>query len=169
VLDIVVHFNWSVRQLDISNTFLHGTLQEDIYMAQPKGFVVPEFPNYVCKLNKAIYGLKQAPRASFHHLSESLIDFGFVQSLVDTSLFLFHQGAVHLFLLVFVDYILVTRTHVSFIASLLAKLWTDFALKDLGELNYFLGIQVYRESSGLHMRQPKYIVDLLQKAKMVGA
>jgi len=79
--------------LDISNAFLHGTLQEDIYMAQPKGFVAPEFPNYVCKLNKAIYGLKQAPHASFHRLSESLIDFGFVQSLVDTSLFLFHQGA----------------------------------------------------------------------------
>jgi len=78
---------------------------------------------------------------------------------------------VHLFLLVYVDDILVTRTHVSFIASLQAKLRTDFALKDLGELNYFLGIQVHRESSaGLHMRQSKYIVvGLLQKAKMVGA
>jgi hypothetical protein len=168
VLDIVVHFNWPVRQLDISNAFLYNTLQEDVYMAQPKGFVVPEFPDYFYKLDKAIYCLKQAPHASFHRFPESLIDFGFVQTLVDTKLFLFHQGVVHLFLLVYVDNILVTRTHVSFIASLLAKLRTDFALKDLGELNYFLGIQVHRESSGLHMRQSKYIVDLLQKGKNGG-
>jgi hypothetical protein len=157
--------------LDISNAFLYGTFQEDVYMAQPKpkGFVVPEFPDYFYKLDKAIYCLKQAPHASFHRFPESLIDFGFVQTLVDTKLFLFHQGVVHLFLLVYVDNILVTRTHVSFIASLLAKLRTDFFLKDLSELNYFLGIQVHREPSGLHMRQSKYIVDLLQKAKMVGA
>jgi hypothetical protein len=169
VLAIAVHFNWPIRQLDISNAFLHGNLQEDVYMAQPQGFVISEFPNYVCKLNKAIYGLKQAPRAWFNRLSESLLDFGFVQSMVDASLFLFHQGAVHLFILVYVDDILVTGTHGSFIASLLTKLRNDFALKELGELNYFLGIQVHRESSGLHMRQSKYIVDLLHKAKMVGA
>jgi hypothetical protein len=76
---------------------------------------------------------------------------------------------VHLFILVYVDDILVTGTHVSFIASILTKLRNDFALKELGELNYFLGIQVHRESSGLHMRQSKYIIDLLLKAKMVGA
>jgi len=152
VLAIVVHFNWSVQQLDISNTFLHGQLQEDVYMTQPQGFVHPEFPNHVCKLHKAIYGLKQAPRAWFNRLSDSLLEFGFTQSLVHTSLFLFHQGAVHLFLLIYVDDILITGTHSSVIVTLLAKLQTDFALKDLGELSYFLGIQVQRTATSLHLR-----------------
>jgi hypothetical protein len=66
VLAIAVHFNWPIRQLDISNAFLHGNLQEDVYMAQPQGFMISEFPNYVCKLNKAIYGLKQAYNLNFN-------------------------------------------------------------------------------------------------------
>jgi hypothetical protein len=82
VLAIAVHFNWPICQLDISDAFLHGNLPEDVYMAQPQGFVISEFPNYVCKLNN-IYGLKQAPRAWCNLLSESLLDFGFFQSMVD--------------------------------------------------------------------------------------
>jgi len=152
VLAIAVHFNWSVQQLDISNAFLHGQLQEDVYMTQPQGFVHPKFPNHVCKLHKAIYGLRQAPRAWFNRLSDSLLEFGFTQLLVHTSLFLFHQGAVHLFLLIYVDDILITGTHSSVIVTLLAKLQTDFALKDLGELSYFLGIRVKRTTTSLHLR-----------------
>jgi transposase InsO family protein len=155
VLAIAVHFNWPIRQLDISNAFLHGKLQEDVYMTQPQGFVHPEFPGHVCKLHKAIYGLKQAPRAWFNRLSDSLLEFGFIQSLVDSSLFLYHQGTTHLFILIYVDDILITGTHGSIISSLLDKLRTEFALKDLGELNYFLGIQVHREASSLHLRQSK--------------
>lgn len=169
VLAIAVHFNWSIRQLDISNAFLHGQLQEDVYMTQPQGFVHPDFPHHVCKLHKAIYGLKQAPCAWFNRLSDSLLDFGFTQSLVDTSPFLFHQGAVHLFLLIYVDDILITGTHSTIIQSLLVKLRSDFALKDLGELSYFLGIQVHRKATSLHLQQSKYILDLLNKARMVGA
>jgi hypothetical protein len=92
VLAIAVHFNWPVRQLDICNTFLHRNLQEDVYTTQPQGFVHPDFPQHVCKLNKALYGLKQASRAWFNRLSDSLLEFSFTQSLVDTSLFLFKQG-----------------------------------------------------------------------------
>jgi len=169
VLAIAVHFNWSISQLDISKAFLHGRLQEEVYMLQPQGFVHPDFPNHVCKLHKAIYGLKQAPRAWFNRLSDSLLDFGFTQSLVDTSLFLFHQGAVHLFILIYVDDILITGTHSTVIQSQLAKLRSDFTLKDLGELSYFLGIQVQQTATSLHLRQSKYILDLLNKARMVGA
>jgi len=78
VLDITVHFNWLMCQLDISSVFQQGMLQEDVYMSQPRGFVHHEFPKYFCKLNKAIYGLKQEIRAWFNHLSDSLIEFGFV-------------------------------------------------------------------------------------------
>jgi hypothetical protein len=138
--------------LDISNAFLHGKLQKDVYMTQPQGFVHPEFPGHMCKLHKAIYGLKQAPRAWFNRLFDSLLKFRFIQSLVDSSLFLYHQGTTHLFILIYVDDILVTGTHSFIISSLLDKLQIDFALKDLGELNYFLGIQVHREASSLHLR-----------------
>jgi hypothetical protein len=122
VFAIVVHFNWPIRQLDISNAFLHGKLQEDVYMTQPQGFMHPEFPGHMCKLHKAIYGLKQAPRAWFNRLFDSLLEFRFIQSLVDSSLFLYHQGTTHLFILIYVDDILVTGTHGFIISSLLDKL-----------------------------------------------
>jgi hypothetical protein len=169
VLVVAVHFNWSIHQLDISNTFLRGRLQEEVYMTQPQGFLHPVFPNHVRKLHKTIYGLKQASRAWFNHLCNSLLEFGFTQSLVDTSLFLFHQGAIHLFLLIYIDDILIIGTHSTIIQSLLAKLQSDFALKDLGELSYFLGIQVQWTTTSLHLRQSIYILDLLNKARMVGA
>ncbi len=100
---LVVQFQWPMQQLDISNAFLHGHLQEEIFMDQPQGFIHPDFPNYVCKLNKAIYGLKQAPRAWFTRLSDSLLEFGFLPSLVDTSLFVYHRGNEHLLILIYVD------------------------------------------------------------------
>ncbi|KAL6324586.1 hypothetical protein AAG906_013398 [Vitis piasezkii] len=136
-------------QLDVSNAFLHGILLEDVYMEQPKGFVNSDFPDYVCKLNKSLYGLKQAP--------------------LDASLFVYHKGHIHLFILIYVDDILVTGTDPSLIQSLIQKLQTEFKMKDLGPLGYFLGIQASRDSSGLHLRQSKYIGDLLHRTKMAGA
>jgi hypothetical protein len=88
VLAMAVHFNWPIRQLDVSNAFLHGSLLEEVYMEQPHGFVDMEHPDFVCKLHKSIYGLKEAPRAWFNCLSNSLLDLGFTASLVDSSLFI---------------------------------------------------------------------------------
>jgi hypothetical protein len=85
--------------------------------------------------------LKQAPRAWFNMLTDALLEFGFLQSLVDPSLFVLHYGSHHLFLLVYVDDILVTSSHVDLIQSLLHQLKVNFALKDLGQLSFFLGIQ----------------------------
>ncbi|KAL6347793.1 hypothetical protein AAG906_026322 [Vitis piasezkii] len=162
-------FDWEIKRLDVSNAFLHGILLEDVYMEQPKGFVNSDFPDYVCKLNKSLYGLKQAPRAWFMRLSQTLLEFGFLSSPVDASLFVYHKGHIHLFILIYVDDILVTGTDPSLIQSLIQKLQTEFKMKDLGPLGYFLGIQASRDSSGLHLRQSKYIGDLLHRTKMVGA
>ncbi|RVW25023.1 Retrovirus-related Pol polyprotein from transposon RE1 [Vitis vinifera] len=125
--------------------------------------------DYVCKLNKSLYGLKQAPRAWFMRLSQILLEFGFLSSPVDASLFVYHKGHIHLFILIYVDDILVTGTDPSLIQSLIQKLQTEFKMKDLGPLGYFLGIQASRDSSGLHLRQSKYIGDLLHRTKMAGA
>ncbi|GLT65375.1 hypothetical protein SLA2020_378130 [Shorea laevis] len=80
ILAVAVHLDWDIRQLDVSNAFLHGNLNEEVYMEQPQGFVDKGKPNLVCKLHKAIYGLKQAPRAWFTRLSNFLLDLGFTAS-----------------------------------------------------------------------------------------
>jgi hypothetical protein len=92
ILTLAVHFDWEIRQLDVSNAFLQGTLLEEVYMEQPQGFINKLHPTFVCRLNKALYGLKQAPRAWFTRLSTFLLDIGFIASLVDTSLFTFCSG-----------------------------------------------------------------------------
>jgi hypothetical protein len=169
VLALAVRFNWFVHQLDISNAFLHGFLEEEVFMEQPQGFEDYTFPNHVCKLHKALYGLKQAPRAWFMRLSQALLDFGFVGSAVDTSLFMLHHNSVHVFVLVYVDDILVTSNSSSAITHLISKLKGEFAVKDLGALSYFLGIQATRTSHELFLTQTKYMVDLLRRTKMDGA
>ncbi|KAF5470847.1 hypothetical protein F2P56_011335 [Juglans regia] len=120
----------------MSNAFLHGTLDEEVYISQPKGYFNPQHPDYVCRLNKALYGLKQAPRAWFNRFSQCLLELG---------------------------------SHNLFITSLIQQLKSNFALKDLGSLHYLLGIQVTRDCHSLHLRQSKYILDVLHRAHMVGA
>jgi len=80
ILAIAVHFHWPIRQLDVLNAFLHGFLNEKVFMEQPRGFINETKPNYVCKLHKSLYGLKQASRAWFHRLSQQLVEFGFQES-----------------------------------------------------------------------------------------
>jgi histone deacetylase 1/2 len=93
VLSISVSRGWSLRQLDVKNAFLHGILEEDVYMKQPPSFGSSANPNYICKLDKALYGLKHAPRAWYSRLSFKLSTLGFVPSKADTSLFsLLSQG-----------------------------------------------------------------------------
>jgi hypothetical protein len=169
ILALAVHFNWAIKQLDISNAFLHGSLSEEVYMEQPKGFVDKKNPKMVCKLEKAIYGLKQAPRAWFHRLSSYLLDIGFTASLVDTSLFIFIAGNFKVFMLVYVDDIIITGTHPQLITHMIQLLQKEFPVKDLGSLNFFLGIQVTRSSAGLHLCQSKYVNDLLNRTKMTEA
>ncbi|XP_059461929.1 uncharacterized mitochondrial protein AtMg00810-like [Corylus avellana] len=138
-------------------------------MEQPTGFIDAAFPDHVCKLKKALYGLKQAPRAWFHRLSQALLNLGFVGSLVDTYLFMIHQGSVHIYILIYVDDIIVTGTDSAIMETLIHGLQMEFKLKDLGCLSYFLGIHVLRDKTGLHLNQGKYIIDLFDRVQMLGA
>lgn len=90
VLSLVVSAGWCIKQVDVSNAFLHGHLQEIVYMSQPPSFVNAMHPNAVCLLKKALYGLKQAPRAWLHRLSSCLLELGFQGSKSDSSLFIFN-------------------------------------------------------------------------------
>ncbi|WKA08247.1 hypothetical protein VitviT2T_025985 [Vitis vinifera] len=163
ILALAVSFQWSVWQLDVENAFLNGDLEEEVFMTQPQGFVNPTYPTYVCKLHKALYGLKQAPRAWFQKLRIALLDYGFQSSRADTSFFIFHTATDILILLVYVDDILVTGSNPMLVSHFISYLRTKFALRDLGPLSYFLGIQAQQLGSVLHLNQHKYIADLLNR------
>ena len=105
-------------------------------MAQPQGYEDQSYPNHVCLLHKAFYGLKQAPRAWFERFSSQLLHLGFVASSADGNLFIYNHGSHLVFLLLYVDDIIITGNHVAFITSLLAVLGIDFDLKHLGRLHY---------------------------------
>lgn len=169
VLAIAVSRNWQIRQLDVKNAFLHGTLCEEVYMQQPPGFVDPHRPHYVCKLKKSLYGLKQAPRAWFQRLSSYLTKLGFLASKCDTSLFILSTSSMLILLLIYVDDIVFTGNNSSAMDDILKALQQEFSLKDLGRLHYFLGIETTYHKTGIHLSQAKYISDLLKKANMAGA
>lgn len=97
-----------MHQLDVKNAFLHGVLSKPVFMAQPPGFVDQRFPNHVCQLKKVLYGLRQAPLAWFHRFSSFLLTMGFKGSRADSSLFIYHKGSMILYLLLYVDDIIVT-------------------------------------------------------------
>jgi hypothetical protein len=166
ILSIAVSRGWSLRQLDVKNAFLHGVLQEEVYMNQPPGYVDPRYPKYVCKLYKAIYGLKQAPRAWHARLCGKLETLGFVPSHSDASLFYYNKGQHTLFVLVYVDDIIVASSSTEATNALLFNLQKDFALKDLGDLHYFLGIEVKRGMNGMILSQEKYANDVLKRSGM---
>jgi hypothetical protein len=170
VLSIAVSKGWKLRQLDINNAFLQGTLAEDVYMAQPPGFHDPDKPEFVYKLRKAIYGLKQAPRAWYHELRNFLYTSGFSNSLADTSLFIFHQNSHLIYLLVYVDDIIVTGDNENAVNKFIHCLAARFSLKDLGPLTYFLGVEVQpHPAGGMLLSQQRYIMDLLNRTNMAHA
>jgi hypothetical protein len=153
ILSLAVHFSWGIHQLDVSNAFLHGHLAEEVYIEQPQGLHDKNQPDSLCRLHKAINGLKQVPRAWFTRLSTFLLDIGFTASLVDNSLFVLISGAVQIYILMYVDEIILTGTHPLALTSLICKLQQEFPLKDLGPLSFFLGIQVSRSSYSLYLKR----------------
>jgi histone deacetylase 1/2 len=122
LLSLVVSCGWLIRQIDIQNAFLHGFLDEDVYMKQPPGFEDSSRPEYICKLDKSLYGLKQAPRAWFSRLSTKLLALGFSASKADISLFLFNKGGIKIYFLIYVDNILIISSSSVAIDRLLGQL-----------------------------------------------
>ncbi|KAL9252264.1 Retrovirus-related Pol polyprotein from transposon RE1-like protein [Drosera capensis] len=163
VLSLDVSFQWVVRQLDVKNAFLHGHLTKKVYMRQPSGFIHPILSSHVCRLHKALYGLRQAPRAWFHRFISFLLRSGFTQAKSDSSMFVYRRHSQVIILLLYVDDIVVTGSSHTLLSSFISVLSSEFAMKDLGDIHYFLGIQVLRTRTGLFLSQEKYILDLLRR------
>jgi hypothetical protein len=149
----------------VQNAFPHEFLEE-VYMKQPPGYEDKSHPNYVCKLDKALYGLKQTPRACYSMLSKKLIELGFNGSKADTSMFFSSHNGITMFMLIYVDDIIVVSSSSDAVTTLLQDLQKEFALMDLGKLHYFLGIEVNQTSGGILLSQEKYANDLLKKVGM---
>jgi len=135
-------------------------------MKQPPGFVDSSLPSHVCRLHKSLYGLKQAPRAWYTRLSDFLLSIDFRASKVDTSMFILSDGTNIFYLLVYVDDILLTGSNSAMFHHLIQLLSSEFKLRDLGDVHYFLGIEVQSTGMSLMLRQHKYILDILTRAGM---
>lgn len=157
---------WPVHQLDINNTFLHGFLDEEIYMSPPEGYDRAK-PGQVCLLKRSLYGLKQASRQWNVEHTKFLVLHGFKQSKQDYSLFTknVHNGIITA--LVYVDDLILTGDDEKSIVHIKNLLHEKFTIKDLGLVRYFLGLEISRSSQGMLIHQRKYIMDLLKDAQLL--
>ncbi|RVW30967.1 Retrovirus-related Pol polyprotein from transposon TNT 1-94 [Vitis vinifera] len=150
LLSMAAMCSWPLYQLDIKNAFLHGDLAEEVYMEQPPGFVAQGESGLVCRLRRSLYGLKQSPRAWFSRFSSVVQEFGMLRSTADHSVFYHHNSLGQcIYLVVYVDDIVITGSDQDGIQKLKQHLFTHFQTKDLGKLKYFLGIEIAQSSSGV--------------------
>ncbi|GKA10331.1 ribonuclease H-like domain-containing protein [Tanacetum coccineum] len=156
--------DWPIHRLDVKNAFLHCHLSETVYMHQPPGFVDTNKPNYVCHLQRSLYGLKQAPHAWFQRFASYATRVGFQHSKTDYSLFVFHRGSDITYFLLYVDDIILTASSLAFLQRIITSLYSEFAMTDLGSLNYFLSISTQRSASGLFLSQSKFAEEILERA-----
>lgn len=168
LLAIASSQNWHLHQLDVHNAFLHGHLEEEIYMHLPLGLSSSK-PNQVCRLLKSLYGLKQSSRQWYGCLSSSLISKGFSQSTSDPSLFTKHSNTSFTAILVYVDDLILTGNNLDEITAIKSFLNTTFKIKDLGYLKFFLGLEIARSKTGIHLRQRKYALDILADCGLLAA
>lgn len=161
LLSLAANLDWPLHQLDMKNAFLHGDLDEEVYMDIPLGYTGSSETKVVCKLEHALYGLKQSPRAWFGRFSSAMRKYGYRQSNFDHTLFLKHQQGKVTALIVYVDDMIIMGDDVDEISRLQGQLSIEFEMKNLGRLKYFLGIEVVRSRKGIFLSQRKYVLDLL--------
>ncbi|BBH03624.1 hypothetical protein Prudu_014548 [Prunus dulcis] len=157
LLSLAANLGWTLQQFDVKNAFLHGDLEEEVYMDMPPG-IDETSQGKVCRLRKSLYGLKQSPRAWFGRFSQAMQKYGYRPSQADHTLFLRHSRD---------DDIIMTGDDIKEISKLKIHLAKEFDIKDLGTLRYFLGIEVAHSKEGIFVSQRKYVLDLLTETGML--
>ncbi|KAI3758325.1 hypothetical protein L6452_05885 [Arctium lappa] len=165
-LAYAAHKGFKVYQMDVKSAFLHGKLNEEVYVQQPPGFESTEYPNHVYYLDKALYGLKQAPRAWYETLSTFLINNGFEKGTIDTTLFIKRYKNEMLLVQIYVDDIIFGSTNQKYCDKFSELMKSEFEMSLMGELTFFLGLQVKQISEGTFISQSKYVSEILQKYKL---
>nr|GEY19280.1 putative ribonuclease H-like domain-containing protein [Tanacetum cinerariifolium] len=153
---------FTVYQMDVKSAFLYGTIDEEVYVMQPPGFQDPEFPDRVYKVEKAMYGLHQAPRA-YGTLSKYFLDNGFQRGTIDQTLFIRKYRGDYLLVQVYVDDIIFGSSNPQLCREFEALMHEKFQMSAMGELTFFLGLQVLQKKDGIFLSQDKYVGDILKR------
>ena len=155
--------DFKLYQMDVKNAFLNGFIEDDVYVEQPPGFENFNFPNHVFKLSKVLYGLKQAPRAWYERLSNFLLEKGFSKGKVDTTLFIKKSNHDLLIVQIYVENIIFGAIN-HYLCEEFSKLMQgEFEMSMMGELKFFLGLQIKQCKDGIFIDQTKYTRDILKK------
>ncbi|KAL8147667.1 hypothetical protein AgCh_005113 [Apium graveolens] len=165
-LAYVAHKKFTVFQMDVKSAFLNGELEEEVYVEQPPGFVDTKHPDYVYRLDKALYGLKQAPRAWYETLAQFLLESGFNRGTIDKTLFYLNHGKDLLLVQIYVDDIIFGSTNDKLCKKFAKLMQSRYQMSMMGELSYFLGLQVKQNEEGTFICQTKYTRNLLKKFGM---
>ncbi|WVZ58667.1 LOW QUALITY PROTEIN: hypothetical protein U9M48_008909 [Paspalum notatum var. saurae] len=157
---------FKLQQMDVKSAFLNGFIEEEVYVRQPPSFESARFPDRVYKLRKALYGLKQAPRAWYARLKSFLLKSGFVMGSVDKTLFLLSCGGDTLIVQIYVDDIIFGGSSHALVSSFAEQMSREFEMSLMGELQFFLGLQIKQGLEGTFIHQAKYTRDILMKFNM---
>ncbi|GJX57166.1 putative ribonuclease H-like domain-containing protein [Tanacetum coccineum] len=149
--------------MDVKSAFLYGTINEEVYVSQPPGFVDPKYPNKVYKVVKALYGLHQAPKAWYATLSAFLEQSGYRRGTIDNTLFIKKDKKDIMLVQVYVDDIIFGSTKKSWCDEFEALIKSKFQMSSMGELTFFLGLQVKQKADGIFISQDKYVAEILKK------
>ncbi|GJX23512.1 putative ribonuclease H-like domain-containing protein [Tanacetum coccineum] len=157
------YMGFTVYQMDVKSAFLYGTIEEEVYVHQPLGFVDPAHPNKVYKVIKALYGLHQAPRAWYETLCSFLMKNGFRRGTIDKTLFIKKNKSEIMLVQVYVDAIIFGYTKKYMCTEFEDCMHKRFQMSSMGELTFFLGLQVKQQPDGIFISQDKYVADILKK------
>ncbi|GJU75769.1 putative ribonuclease H-like domain-containing protein [Tanacetum coccineum] len=157
------YMGFTVYQMDVKSAFLYGTIDEEVYVMQPPGFQDSEYPDRVYKVVKAMYGLHQALRAWYGTLSKYLLDNGFQRGTIDQTLFIRKYKGEFLLVQVYVDDIIFGSSNPKLCREFEALMHDKFKMSAMGELTFFLGLQVLQKTDGIFLSQDKYVADILKK------
>nr|GEY09706.1 hypothetical protein [Tanacetum cinerariifolium] len=153
-----------VYHMDVKSTFLYGTIDEEVYVMQPPGFQDPAFPDRVYKVEKAMYGLHQAPRAWYGTLSKYLLDNGFQRGTIDHTFFIRKYKGEFLLVQVYIDDIISESSNPLLCKEFEALMHDKLQMSVMGELTFFLSLQVLQKKDGIFLSQDKYVGDILKKS-----
>ncbi|GJY24329.1 retrovirus-related pol polyprotein from transposon TNT 1-94 [Tanacetum coccineum] len=155
--------NMTVYQMDVKTAFLNGELKEVVYVSQPEGFIDPDRPYHVYRLKKALYWLKQAPRAWFDTLSMFILAQGFSKGVVDPTLFIQKTGKHTLHVQIYVDDIIFASNDPKDCDRFSTEMSSKFQMSMMGQISFFLGLQISQNPRGIFINQSKYANEILKK------
>jgi hypothetical protein len=166
IIALAAKMKWKLHQMGVKTAFLNGVLEEEVYIEQPQGFEIEDRKSHVCRLKKALYGLKQAPRAWYGRIDSFLMILGFTKSKVDSNIYFKIMDNEPVILLLYVDDLFLTGEE-NLIVECKRRLASEFEMKDLGLMHYFLGLEVWQIPERIFLNQGKYTVEILKRFDML--